>query len=261
MTVPADTSTPFSPSEVFRWCACAALVLIAHGLVLLVMSTFSDEADLDSGSSVIAIELAPMPVAPPAPPNDLAPGPEQTQTETREIAREDPEPEHRPSDDKPIPLPPAPDPVVTLQPPEPIKPPVEAKPEPEPQPPASVPTAPPTAVVPDAHPAAPDPGRIPQPTLVALGWERQLVARIERHKRYPPRANGEHGVASLAFRIDRQGNLISSRIIHSSGSSVLDAEALATVKRAQPFPAPPADIPDNHLSFILPIRYAVSAQR
>jgi len=63
-------------------------------------------------------------------------------------------------------------------------------------------------------------------------------------------------VVSLAFTIDRHGGVVSSRIVKSSGSTVLDAEALALITRAAPLPPPPADIADSDLSFVVPIRFA-----
>jgi protein TonB len=68
-------------------------------------------------------------------------------------------------------------------------------------------------------------------------------------------ANGEQGTATVAFRIDRRGRLLESRIVHGSGSAALDEETLALVRRAQPFPAPPANISDVQLSFVLPMNY------
>jgi periplasmic protein TonB len=98
---------------------------------------------------------------------------------------------------------------------------------------------------------------VPEPSSAAtLGWTRALVLQIERNKRYPAGANGEQGTVKLAFRMDRDGNLVESRIVQSSGSAALDQETLALVSRAQPFPAPPADISDAQLSFVLPIHYA-----
>jgi protein TonB len=41
----------------------------------------------------------------------------------------------------------------------------------------------------------------------------------------------------------------------STGQAALDQEALAIVKRAQPFPAPPEDIADDKLSFVVPITF------
>jgi periplasmic protein TonB len=83
-----------------------------------------------------------------------------------------------------------------------------------------------------------------------------LVARLVKAQRYPAQARGLQGVVSLAFTIDRHGGVVSSRIVKSSGSAVLDAEALDLIKRAAPLPPPPADIVDSDLSFVVPIRFA-----
>ena len=88
-----------------------------------------------------------------------------------------------------------------------------------------------------------------------------LVAQLERNKRYPPGAAGEHGTVKLEFRIDRRGHVLASRIVQSSGSAALDEETLALARRAQPFPPPPADVSDDQLSFVVPIRYAATARR
>jgi TonB family protein len=77
-----------------------------------------------------------------------------------------------------------------------------------------------------------------------------LVARLVRLQRYPPKARGVQGVVSLAFTIDRHGNVVSSRIVKSSGSTVLDAEALDLLTRAVPLPprqqrSPTANCPSS----------------
>ncbi len=103
---------------------------------------------------------------------------------------------------------------------------------------------------------------MPLPSSAAIvGWQRSLQAQLERNKRYPPGANGEAGTARLAFRLDRHGRVLTSRIVQSSGSAALDEETLALARRAQPFPPPPADISDDQLSFVVPIRYAATARR
>ena len=68
-------------------------------------------------------------------------------------------------------------------------------------------------------------------------WQQSLVARLAKVQRYPAQARGVQGVVSLAFTIDRHGGVMSSRIVKSSGSTVLDAEALDLIKRAAPLPA------------------------
>jgi TonB family protein len=114
--------------------------------------------------------------------------------------------------------------------------------------------------VPAAAPAPASPSRA-APSQNVSRWQQALIARLERFKRYPAEAHGAEGVASLAFTIDRRGNVLSSQIAKSSGSSVLDAAVLALIKRAAPFPPPPAEVPDVDLSFVVPIRFAAGEQR
>jgi protein TonB len=125
---------------------------------------------------------------------------------------------------------------------------VSAQQNPEPQPGV----APPAAAVPS--PPAPA-------SSATASWQRLLVARLVRFQRYPPRARGVEGVVRLAFSLDRHGNLVSSHIVKSSGSALLDYEALDLIKRAAPFPAPPAEIADGDLSFVVPIRFASGYER
>jgi protein TonB len=81
-------------------------------------------------------------------------------------------------------------------------------------------------------------------------WRNQIVTILERNKRYPSeaRARGEQGVTRLAFSIDSQGHLMSSRIVASSGSAALDAETLALVQRAQPYPPPPPELVGSEMT-------------
>jgi protein TonB len=110
------------------------------------------------------------------------------------------------------------------------------KPEQEPEPPhEDIPAAPPRPV---------------QARAVVATWKNQIVTILERNKRYPSeaRARGEQGVTRLAFSIDGQGRLLSSRIVASSGSAALDAETLALVQRAQPFPPPPPELAGSEMT-------------
>jgi len=258
-----DSDRSVGRPDLVRWGACAALVLLAHGLALLALSRRSDEGDFPPGAPVVMIELAPIPVAPVAPPPptiEPPPEPQPPQTETREQVREEPPPEQKPVELPPVP---APNPAVTLPMPEPPKPPPEPAVEPKPKPRAPVRTAPPKAVAPAPRPAAPPPGSVARPSSDAMAsWQRQLVAQIDRNKRYPSGVQGVYGTPELMFSIDRRGHLVSSRIIQSCGSAVLDAEAISTIRRAQPFPAPPAGLADSQLTFRIPIRFKPeSAQR
>ena len=115
----------------------------------------------------------------------------------------------------------------------------DAQPQPQGTPPVATGPAPPASV----------------PSATA-SWQQSLMARLAKEQHYPAQARGVQGVVSLAFTMDRHGKVVSSRIVKSSGSAVLDAEALDLIKRAAPLPPPPADIADSDLLFIVPIRFA-----
>jgi TonB family protein len=88
-------------------------------------------------------------------------------------------------------------------------------------------------------------------------WQQALVTRLARFQRYPAHAKGAMGVVNLSFSIDRQGHVLNGRVIKSSGSSILDTEALSLLTRAAPLPRPPAVASDSDLTFVLPIRFAL----
>jgi TonB family protein len=101
---------------------------------------------------------------------------------------------------------------------------------------------------------APAPPASPAPLSVA-DWKSQIIELIERNKRYPLSApRDEERVVQVLFSLDRRGRVMDSRIISSSGSSVLDEEALALVRRSEPFPPPPQELKD-HVNLRLPIRF------
>jgi protein TonB len=248
--------------ELVRWGACAAVVLAAHGLAVLAVASRSDEAEVEAGAPVVTVELAPVAVAPPSPSRDLAAGP-LLETESQErVAEEAPAPPERKEPEKEkqekvVEEPPAPDPEVAMAPePPPEEGPIDYKPAPVQALAAPVPTAPQSAPTPADRAAAPALAPTPTPTsAVVASWQRLLVAQLERHKRYPPQARGKVGEARLEFSIDRAGRVLASRIVHTSGSAALDQEALALLRRAAPLPPPPAGLPDDRLSFVVPIRY------
>jgi periplasmic protein TonB len=249
----------FTRPEFARWSVCAAVVIAAHGLAALALTGHWDDEDADAGAPVVMVELAPVAVAPPSPPRDLAPGPLMESESQEQVAEQAPPQERKqPKQEKADEQPPAPDPEVAMAKPEPMaeEGPIDDKPAPVVAPAAPVPTAPQIAPTPAPRVAALAVGQTPRPTSAAVAnWERLLVAQLERHKRYPPQAHGKTGEARLAFSIDRGGRLVASRIVHSSGSDALDEEALALIRRAAPLPPPPAGMSDDQLSFVVPIRY------
>ncbi|GEM_PF-6211216 len=71
------------------------------------------------------------------------------------------------------------------------------------------------------------------PSILAL-----IRKKIEQSKKYPALAKARkiEGVASLSFVIQASGNIEALQVMKSSGSEILDEEALATVRRAVPLP-------------------------
>ena len=242
-------STPRRFTAAARWGACLTLALGIHaaGAVALV-ARWSEDADQAANAPVIAIELASLPVAPQITPTELPPGPVQTDAQ--------PEPEQKP--EKPVASieiepQPAPQPeLVVTPPPKPLEKPQVQKSK---RRHASIPSAPSTAEHHAKRAATPAPGAASHNPDALPNWKSQLVARLERFKRYPPQAHGDHGVAQLAFSVDRSGHVHHVRIVRSSGSNVLDAETLALPQRAAPLPPPPAEITGAQIAIVVPIRY------
>jgi protein TonB len=118
-----------------------------------------------------------------------------------------------------------------------------------------------TAPQPEQAPTTTPGPASPKPAPAIASWQQAVVTHLARFQRYPTQAKGATGVANLSFGIDRQGHVLNSQIIKSSGSAVLDAEALSLITRAAPLPPPPAAVPDTDLTFVLPIRFEGSSKQ
>jgi TonB family protein len=106
---------------------------------------------------------------------------------------------------------------------------------------------------------APTPGTAASAQRVRITWQKQLIAHLERFKRYPagiPRA----AKVELTFTVDRSGHVVSAAIQHGSGDPAFDQAALTMLHRADPVPRPPPVIADDGLSFTLPLVYRVKGK-
>jgi protein TonB len=119
---------------------------------------------------------------------------------------------------------------------------------PEPAPAASKPTKPAPAARQAAAPVV--------SSAEAAAYQGAVLARISAQRRYPEaaRERAPHGVAVIRFSIDASGQVAGLSLFQSAGDPILDAEALATVRRASPFPPPPAGAPRN---FSAPLSFRV----
>jgi protein TonB len=251
-------------TDLRRWLISGAVVVLAHGALAGAIFKWRQTADVDEPSGAIVIEFAPAPVGPTVANTDIPPGPQQVMSEAvpdQPLERAEEKTEQKvataPPQEPPPEVKPAPNPEVPVEPPlaQEMKPQLRLEPR-RPVPATTAPQAVPNQTA--AVPAAPAQGR-PKVSNVIPAWTSQLVALLERNKRYPPaaQARGEQGVAQVFFTLDRQGHVVESRIVRSSGAAALDEEALAMLKRAQTFPPPPAELAGPRVALTVPIRFSL----
>lgn len=88
---------------------------------------------------------------------------------------------------------------------------------------------------------------------VRTTWQKELVAHLDRHKRYPSDRSQTNAEIIVNFVIDRTGHILSSSIVKGSGDPSFDAAALSMLQRSDPVPQPPPVLADEGLSFTLPV--------
>lgn len=90
-------------------------------------------------------------------------------------------------------------------------------------------------------------------------YQGRLAAWLNRHKRYPDRARRlrQEGTVRVSFTIDRNGRLLSQRLVGGSGHPLLDQEVQAMLKRANPMPAFPAGMNQSQLTVTVPIHFSL----
>jgi periplasmic protein TonB len=282
----------------------AALIPLRWGMAAIVMAAVHFTAAWaainwrkakptpDAPPPAVLIDLAPLAVAPPAPPQEVAPGPQMTEAQpistpvaTPEPPRPDPapaEPQQTAQELKPdIPPPPQPQEITvrdlpkednaeaTLAQPPPPSPKPKFHKEPRPKahererkkpidpdkPKHRETTAPPSSIAARSNTApAPSAGSGASPSVSPATWKSELMAHLNRYKRYPSGA-ASTGTASVAFTIGRSGQVLSARLIGSSGNPALDAEAVSLPRRASPVPTPPPDFGGGILTLTVPIHF------
>ena len=89
-------------------------------------------------------------------------------------------------------------------------------------------------------------------------WEGLVLSKLEKNKRYPgfALANHQEDVVYVRLAIDKAGNLIQAQLVRSRGLTVLDREVLSLVRRASPYPAPPAS-EGNPAVVVVPIEFFI----
>ena len=198
----------------------------------------------------LTVELSQPKVTQPEPVDIPEPAPEMPPPPPETVK---PKPVIKP-DVKPI-LPPTPSPVTE---PASTPPPAETRP-----PSPAVITAEPKAEAKPAFTApAPEPQRPVGPSQQDIDSARNqygnmLSNQLAKYKNYPRIAvtRGYEGDATLEFKLDANGNLISCTIVKSSGYPSLDNEALESVKKASPFPLPPDSLRGRSFTILVPVSF------
>lgn len=242
-----------------RWAVAATVVLGAHaGLIAAYMFLMPAAGITGADVPALMIEFAPEAAAPETE-SDLAPGPETIdsqptmQPEVTQQAAEEPVIE--------VPPAPAPEPDIVIPPKKEV---VEKKEEvPQPKPPEPVdqpvqqqaqsvrqPTSSPKVEKRAEKPVSPTAGTTAARNAMA-NYASILSAHLQRFKR----PGTGRGTAVVSFTVNRNGQVLSRSIVRSSGSSIVDAEAMAMIMRAQPMPPFPASVPLSQESFIQAIRF------
>lgn len=265
------------PRSVALWAAAGLFMLIVHTAAVYAALFWQVEAEASSPPAAVMVELAPMPVSAEAQVEDVAPGPPMEQSpdvepvetpdETVEDAPPPPEPVQEKVDEEMPELPPVPfQSNVVLPEPKPReivenvenpKPEPKEKPKPQAKPkprkPAPQTTAAPRSDAPVSNTtAAPSQGASASNSREQASWASRISAHLNRFKRYPAGAGAVTGRPVVRFSLNGSGEVTAASLVRSSGSDILDQEAVATVRRASPFPRPPNG---QGASFSVPVNF------
>jgi periplasmic protein TonB len=218
LTIPSDRT-----QTILRWGTCFAVVLLAHALAVARLLEHSDLADAPPGSEVVEL--------------DLALGDPQEQIDP-----------------------------IQYTPPKPIQ--QDVKPQQEPEQKEAEVALPKLVETPELPtPIVPTPSQVEQEAKappkvssdVVRKWQMTVNTRLNQFKRYPSEARTRHheGRVIVAFTLDSGGHVVSSKIVKSSGSALLDQETLDLISRAQPYPIPPNGAGGQDLFLQVPIAYGL----
>jgi periplasmic protein TonB len=207
----AGEPSAWSKAEIARlFVVPAFVVLLFAGGVYLVKRSWSAESANEGPPSTIQVRLIPRP--------DQTPIPIETATQTAESrdlnVNSKSSPSEKPTVDE-----------QTVRPPEQTSSSVESQ--------------------------APGISRVTTPTKVVSNsalakFQQNLINHIAKFQHYPAAAHNKlQGTVGTFFSIDRNGHLLGVWVRNSSGQMLLDDEAIQTIKRAQPLPSIPSELPDR----------------
>ncbi len=240
------------------YAALAAFMLHASGVAFAIANLQGDDPDEELGAAgmVIGLELA----SPRTEPTDLPPGPDADASAASPSIVEQ-KAELKPTDlpqDKPVESE-DPDRVVSL---DKAKDPAEEDPNvtakqamPSTESVASEATAMPSVenTPPSDRSVTFAQGTGASKQRIRTTWQKELMAHLDKHKRYPSDRGQMNVEIFVSFVLDRTGHVLSATVVKGSGDAAFDEAALAMVRRSDPVPQPPPLVADEGLSFTLPV--------
>lgn len=222
-----------------RWTLAGIAILAAHAVIIASVALwYVRKPPPVHIIPAIRVTLAPVKASAPQIQNhDIAVGPTMQQAPAAQ--KEQPRVEDKSVENVVRPPPPQKQAEVTLPTAQPIE-----KPKPVYTPPEPETRAPPKTT------------HISTFTLAASNaYDALVFGHLQRFKRYPRGARGAHGTVVLRFDLNRKGDVIASKVTKSSGNRLLDREALAILRRANPFPPFPAAKPGEQDAWIAPVTF------
>ena len=93
-----------------------------------------------------------------------------------------------------------------------------------------------------------------------ISWESLVKGKINKMRNYPDdaRRRKRTGTAVIAFSVDERGEILSTRLVTSSGTLSLDRAALIALESARPLPPPPKEMLRNGVQKVtLPVEFGL----
>lgn len=265
---------PLGERETARWGVSAAVIVVLHvAAVLLASSWLRSQPKQGVSLPAIMIDMAPVTSAPQSTQDDVAPGPvmqeadasppEPMQQQAVEETIAPTPPQEKPDVVAPpeqklelAPARPEPAKIVPVEKPAPVKPKMVRR---EAKKPSEATPAPRTSAPPRAEREAPMASAMSAGAMASAiaSYNQRVRAHLMRFHQYPSGGGGQRGIARLSFTISRSGQVTSSRLSGTSGVAAFDAQAMAMVRQASPFPPFPDEIKNGSMSFTIPVEFTV----
>lgn len=90
-------------------------------------------------------------------------------------------------------------------------------------------------------------------------WQRSIAMAVAKKQVYPRSALRREleGSAKVKVTLSRDGTISAFETLESTGHDEFDKEIPKLMERINPLPAPPAELADNDLTFILPLAWVL----